>query len=104
MNRMEQRYAEVLTVRQAAGEISLWRFEPLKLRLGHKCFYTPDFYVVNADMELELHEVKGYMEDDARVKLSVAASMYPEFRIMLVKAAKGGGFDVTEVEVAACTS
>ena len=47
---------------------------------------------------MELHEVKGHWQDDARVKIKVAAEQYP-FRFVAVKArAKkdGGGFSEEE--------
>jgi hypothetical protein len=47
---------------------------------------------------LEMHEVKGFWQDDARVKIKVAASIYP-FRFVAVTArAKkhGGGWAVEE--------
>lgn len=42
--------------------------------------------------EMELHEVKGFWTDDARVKTKVAADQYP-FRIIgvTVKPKKAGG-------------
>ena len=51
---------------------------------------------VGRDGILEMHEVKGFWQDDARVKIKVAASIYP-FRFVAVKArAKkhGGGWEV----------
>jgi hypothetical protein len=36
-----------------------------------------------------MHEVKGFWQDDARVKIKVAASIYP-FKFIAVKKAKGG--------------
>jgi hypothetical protein len=57
--------------------------ESLSLRLAQRTWYRPDFLVVIATgaitTELELHEVKGHWEDDARVKWKVAAEMYPMF-------------------------
>lgn len=84
MNKTEQAYAAHLALLQRAGEIREYRFEPLKLRLADKTFYTPDFAVVRADC-LELHEVKGFWEDDARVKIKVAAAQYPWFRFVAVQ-------------------
>jgi hypothetical protein len=49
----------------------------MKFRLADNTFYTPDFMVVMADGLLEAHEVKGFWEDDARVKIKVAASLFP---------------------------
>jgi hypothetical protein len=51
-----------------------------------------------ADGVLEMHEVKGFWQDDARVKIKVAASIYP-FRFVAVTArAKkhGGGWEREE--------
>jgi len=44
-----------------------------------------------------MHEVKGFWQDDARVKIKVAADMYP-FRFIAVKprAKKDGGGWQTE--------
>ncbi|MEL3275184.1 hypothetical protein R9Q35_14440, partial [Escherichia coli] len=54
--------------------------------------HTPDFAVMLATGEMELHEVKGFWTDDARVKTKVAADQYP-FRIIgvTVKPKKAGG-------------
>jgi hypothetical protein len=54
-----------------------------------------------ADGSIELHEVKGFFEDDAKVKVKVAASMFPfVFRLVRAKAKRdGGGFEIVEVGV-----
>ena len=51
-----------------------------------------------ANGQIELHEVKGFWMDDARVKIKVAAEMYPfKFVAIKVKAKKdGGGYSVEE--------
>jgi len=92
LNRTEARYAAHLVALQAAGEILWHRFEGLKLRLADATFYTPDFAVLAADGVLECHEVKGFWNDDARVKIKVAAGLYP-FRFLAVtaRAARDGG-------------
>ncbi len=77
MNRTERDYAALLAVRRAAGEVAWFAFEPLKLRLADNTFYTPDFIVMLANGLLEVHEVKGYWQDDARVKIKVAAKTFP---------------------------
>lgn len=77
MNRTEQAYAEVLRMRQLCGEIEWFMFEGIKLRLADNTFYTPDFFVMLSDGTFEAHETKGFWEDDARVKIKVAASLYP---------------------------
>jgi hypothetical protein len=96
MNKTEAAYAGHLELRRAAGEVLWHRFEGLKFRLADNTFYTPDFAVMLADGAMEAHEVKGFWTDDARVKIKVAADLYP-FRFVAVKAQSkkaGGGWDV----------
>lgn len=77
MNKTEAEYASILESRKRAGEVAWFAFEGVKLRLADSTFYSPDFAVMLAGGELEMHEVKGFWTDDARVKIKVAASMYP---------------------------
>ena len=92
MNKTETAYAQELELRKRYGEIAWFRFEGIKLRLADNTFYTPDFAVMLTTGEMELHEVKGFWTDDARVKTKVAADQYP-FRIIgvTVKPKKAGG-------------
>lgn len=96
MNNTEAAYARHLDLLKAAGEIVWHRFEGLKFRLADNTFYTPDFLVMLADGTMEAHEVKGFWTDDARVKIKIAAELYP-FRFVALKAQSkkaGGGWDV----------
>ena len=96
MNKTEAAYDQHLALLQHAGEIQWRKFEGLKLRLADNTFYTPDFAVMAADGVLEVHEVKGFWQDDARAKIKIAADMYP-FRFLAIKArAKkdGGGWEM----------
>jgi hypothetical protein len=77
MNKTESRYADILAGRVRVGEVVWFGFEVVKLRLAEKTFYTPDFIVQLSDGTLEAHEVKGFWEDDARVKIKVAAALFP---------------------------
>lgn len=77
MNKLEAAYSLQLRARQIAGEVLWFKYEAVKLRLAEKTFYTPDFAVMLDNGELEMHECKGWMEEDANVKIKVAASMYP---------------------------
>lgn len=98
MNKTESEYCQLLELRKRAGEVVWYRFEGVKLRLADKTFYTPDFAVMLNTGEMEMHEVKGFWADDARVKIKVAAEQYP-FRFIAVKpkAKKaGGGWEVEE--------
>lgn len=98
MNKTEQAYADLLAARLHAGEIQWYRFEGLKLRLADNTFYTADFAVMAADGVIEMHEVKGFWQDDARAKIKIAADRYP-FRFIAVRVKpkrEGGGWDVEE--------
>lgn len=88
MNKLETKYAAYLEGLKAAGIIHWYSFEPANLRLGDKCFYRIDFMVLNGDNALEVHEVKGRWEDDALVKIKVAAEKFP-FRFIAIQQVKG---------------
>jgi hypothetical protein len=87
MNKTEARYAKYLETLKQAGEIQWYAFEGVKFRLADNTFYTPDFIVLCANGIIEAHEVKGFMTDDANVKIKVAASMYP-VRFLLIREGK----------------
>ena len=80
MNKLEMSYRDSLAMMKMAGEIHDFRFEALKLRLADRTTYSPDFLVIRNDGSVELHEVKGFWEDDARVKIKVAAELFPWFQ------------------------
>lgn len=88
MNGTESKYAQMLELKKRAGEIKEYFFESMTLKIAQDCRYTPDFMVINKDMEIEFHEVKGYWLDDARVKVKVAAAKFP-FRFVAIKLEKG---------------
>jgi hypothetical protein len=93
MNKTEAAYNTHLAVMQFAGEILWYKFEGLKFRLADNTFYTPDFVVMKADGAIELHEIKGHWQDDARVKIKVAASLYPFHFIAVKKDGKGWQYE-----------
>ncbi|RQZ50908.1 hypothetical protein [Burkholderia sp. Bp9099] len=97
MNKTEQRYANHLEARKQAGEIVWYRFEGIKFRLADNTFYTPDFAVMLASGQLEAHEVKGHWQDDARVKVKVAADQYP-VRFIAVTAGRAKNGDDWKME------
>ena len=103
MNKTETAYSEHLELRKRAGEIAWYHFEGIKLRLAVATTITVDFAVMLADGTFEMHDVKGaraIYEDDAKVKMKVAAEMYPfVFRVVFpIKATDGGGWDIEEVK------
>jgi hypothetical protein len=88
MNKTEAAYASYLEGMRVAGHIIRWDYEPEKLRLADLTYYTPDFRVVYPDGAIEFHEVKGFVRDDAMVKLKVAAETHP-YRFVMIKRLKG---------------
>lgn len=92
MNGTEAAYGVHLDTRKAAREIIDYWFESMTFKLADGCRYTPDFVVLMADGLIEVHEVKGHWEDDALVKIKVAAELFP-FRFLAVQkiAQKAGG-------------
>jgi hypothetical protein len=100
MNGTEQEYANHLELLKRDGEVVWYKFEGLKLRLADNTFYRPDFIVMRSNGLIECHEVKGHWQDDARVKIKIAADIYP-FRFLAVKKQSkkaGGGWSVEVFE------
>ena len=98
MNKTEAAYAAYLERRKIAGEVAWYKFEGIKLRLADNTFLTLDFPVMLANGQMEMHEVKGFWQDDAKVKMKVAADLYP-FRFIAVRPLPkrdGGGWKVEE--------
>ena len=92
MNKTEAAYSAYLMTRQFAGDVAWHRFEAMKFRLADNTFYSPDFAVMLTDGQMQRHEVKGFWMDDARVKVKVAASLFPfQFVCVTAKAKKDGG-------------
>jgi hypothetical protein len=88
MNKTESAYANHLHLLKCAGEIIDWRFEGIKFRLADGAIYTPDFLVVYKD-RFEIHETKGFWREAARVRIKVAADLYPWFPFRAIKLIKG---------------
>ena len=96
MNKTEEAYSRFLDTLMACDDVLWWKFEGFKLRLADKTFYSPDFAVLRSDGALECHEVKGHWQDDARVKIKVAADLYPMqfIAVQPIPKGKGGGWKV----------
>ena len=91
MNKTEAAWARELEARKRGGELVWYEFEPMKLRLGAGCFYSPDFLALEPDGGLVFWEVKGFWRDDARAKIKAAATRFPMFRFVAVQRGKRGG-------------
>lgn len=89
MNNLERKYRDHLDRMKGAGLIAEYWYESVNLRIGtDKCFYAPDFMVMLLDGTLEMHETKGRWEDDALVKIKVAADQFP-FKFRAFQLVKG---------------
>lgn len=79
MTLTERRYAAKL---DADPQVLKWWFEPHTFKLGRRCGYTPDFYVVFRDgRDPEYHEVKGaQVWEDSRIKWKWAAETNQGYR------------------------
>lgn len=96
MNKTEAAYAEHLKHLEHRGDILWWKFEGMKFRLADLTFYTPDFNIMKADGHLVHHEIKGFFQEDAKVKIKVVASMYP-FEFVVVRKGKQGIWNLQPV-------
>ena len=98
MNKTEAKYAAYLELLKQAGEVLWYAFEGMKFKLADACFYEPDFAVMLADGSMEMHEVKGakaIFQDDAKVKIKVAAQKYP-FKFKAIFPLKNNGWEVID--------
>lgn len=95
-NKTEARFHACLLDLQVSRQIEAFAFESIKLRLAGRTWYAPDFAVARADGRIALIEVKGFMRDDAAVKLKVAAEKYKTFAFFVAFADRRG-FDVRRV-------
>lgn len=85
LNKTEKAYEVHLQRQVLAGVVVWYRFEPFRMVLAPKTTYTADFLVQLASGHLEVHEVKGFWTDDARVKIKVAAQLLPVFKFVAIK-------------------
>jgi hypothetical protein len=105
LNKTEAAFEVQLKADAKALEIDVLPSQSITLRLGNGVRYTPDFITVEHEplddaagcaQTLRAYEVKGFMRDDAAVKLKVAASLYPWIKFHLVTKAKGK-FEMQEI-------
>lgn len=89
MNKLEAGYAAQLQIRQAAGEIAWFEFEPLKLKLADGAYYKPDFVLWMRDGSVQAHECKGFWREAARVRFKVARRVHPWLKFFAVTKANG---------------
>ena len=83
-NKTEARYDNHLSDLKAVGQVRDYAFESFKFRLAGRTWLTPDFAVWMPDDRLIVIDVKGWLEDDAAVKVKVLAEMRPRLAVYLV--------------------
>jgi len=88
-NKHERIYDDHLKARLQRGEIVFYKFEPFNLRLAENTYYRPDFVVIASDGTVEIHEVKGFWRDDARVKIKAVAAMFWPFVFVAIQIKAG---------------
>jgi len=83
MNKIESRCAQYLDLMKKMGDLKEWFFEKVTLKIGPDCRLTVDFMLVMTSGEIKFWEVKHirrgtmHSEDDSKVKMRVAAGMFP---------------------------
>lgn len=98
MNGTERLFAWLLDQAVRDEWLLRWWREPFRLRLAGHTTYKPDFLVwPKCQTRLSIVEIKGFMRDDASVKIKVAAEIYSCFDWWLVYKGRGGGWDVRKV-------
>lgn len=98
LNKTEAAFLAWLTVQSSSQAHRTILEQAITLRLGNGVRYTPDFFRPSPDAVF--YEVKGFMRDDAAVKIKVAATLFPWWRFYLVtKRTKrqGGGWQIDRV-------
>lgn len=90
MNGNEAKFAALLEEWKRAGTIRHYGYESITLTLAPRTTILIDFHVIEADGTIVFYECKAGMkngkyraEDDAVVKLKVAAEKFPYFKILV---------------------
>lgn len=78
-------------------KVPLLRIQQHTLKLADDCRFTPDFSYVDANGRGVFVDVKGFQREDALIKAKFAARLFNEYRFIIAKRKKGGGWDEQEV-------
>ena len=81
LNGLEKRFLAYL---RSLPNIDRIYIQAINFKLAWDTRYLPDFFTVSTDGKFSAWEVKGFMRDDARVKMHVFARMYPWIQVFLV--------------------
>ena len=103
MNATEQWYYE----NHLLGKYSKVMYERVKFVLypsnpetkSREATYLPDFWCLDDNGEIHIHETKGFCDEADRLKVKMAASLFPEVRWFLVQVGyKKKQFLITKTE------
>lgn len=87
-SKLERAYVARLNALQQSGLVRQWVYEGVTFTLADGVRYTPDFLVWTSTNAVEFHEIKGVKRgrnwERSRIKLQVAARMFPQFTFLLV--------------------
>lgn len=84
----ELNYARYLDHLELKGKIKTWDYEVdsftfPEFHIG-QTKYLPDFKVLGINNEVTYHEVKGWMDNKSKIKLSSMKKYYPKIKIKLI--------------------
>jgi len=91
-NKLEEAYAKHLEADLQAGKILKWWVKPAKMTLANNCTLTPDFMIQDLDGSICFHETKGFMREDALLKLKFFVQIYPFDMYLITKEKVHGGY------------
>ncbi len=94
LNKTEQAFLDFLTATYPRDAIFT---QAMTLRIANGCRYTPDFMLCSSTGKWFAYEVKGFMRDDAAVKIKVAAAMFSRIKFFLVTRHRGGEWKLQKV-------
>ena len=108
MNKGESVYKQWLEILQKGDLIIAWFFQSWTFKLASDCRYTPDFAVLRFPHQWTLVDVKGrkvkpdgsqtyWAEEDAKIKIKVAAKMFPMFRWVIAFPLQNGEWQEVEI-------
>jgi hypothetical protein len=83
----EANYARLLEVRRITGDILDWHYERTQYILDTRSgttTYIPDFDVTELDGTLSHHEVKGWMDERSKRKLSLMKRHHPTVKVLVI--------------------
>ena len=90
-NKTERRFElEYLELWRRERAIDSYQFEAITLKLANGVRYTPDYLVSAIGKTAKIFEVKGgFIREDAKIKLKVAAAEFSQFEFYLAQYSKG---------------